>query len=122
MITPEGILEAQQCVREVHVDPLVKQYIVALVEASRKHEDTSLGASPRGSLGLLRTSQALAFVQGRDFVLPDDVKEMAIPVLAHRIVVGPHARIKGVQGHDVVSLLLDKVPILGLQSRGPTSR
>ena len=122
VITTEGILQAQQRVREVHVDPLVKQYIVALVEGSRKHQDTGLGASPRGSLALLRTGQALALVQGRDFVLPDDVKEMAIPVLAHRIIVAPHARIRGVEGHDVVASLLDEVPIPGLRSGGPIPR
>ena len=116
VITPEGILEAQGSVREVQVDPLVQRYIVTLVEATRKHEDVALGASPRGSLGLFRSSQALALMAGRDFVLPDDVKGLAVPVLAHRIIVAPHARIRGVTGKDVVNAVLEEVAVPGLRS------
>ena len=116
VITPEGILEAQASVREVQVDPLVQRYIVTLVEATRKHEDVALGASPRGSLGLFRTSQALALMDGRDFVLPDDVKGLAVPVLAHRVIVAPHARIRGVTGEDVVNAVLEEIAVPGLRS------
>jgi MoxR-like ATPase len=118
VISPEGIREAQRKVREIQVDPLVKHYIVALVEATRKHDDAGLGASPRGSLSLFRTCQAQALIQGRDFVLPDDVKAMAVPALAHRIIVAPHARIRGVTGRDVVEAVLEEVPVPGLRSGG----
>ena len=118
VITPEGILEAQKQVREIQVDPLVQRYIVALVEATRQHEDVGLGASPRGSLSLFRSSQASALIQGRDYVLPDDVKTLAIPVLAHRIIVAPHARIRGVSGTDVIATVLERVAVPGLRSGG----
>ena len=120
VISPEGILEAQQHVREVFVDQLVKQYIVALMEATRNHPDASLGASPRGSLALFRVSQAMAFLRARDFVLPDDVKALASSVLAHRIIVSPQARIRGVTGQQVVGSVLEEVPVPGLRAREPS--
>ena len=120
VISPERILEAQQHVREIFVDQLIKQYIVALMEATRNHPDASLGASPRGSLALFRASQALAFLRARDFVLPDDVKALASPVLAHRIIVNPQARIRGVMGHQVVGSVLEEVPVPGLRAREPS--
>jgi MoxR-like ATPase len=121
VISPEGILEAQQHVREVFVDQLIKQYIVGLVEATRAHPDASLGASPRGSLALFRASQALAFLRTRQFVLPDDVKSLASTVLAHRIIVSPQARIRGVTGQQVVASVLEEVPVPGLRARGPSA-
>lgn len=121
VISPEGILEAQQLVREIFVDQLIKQYIVALVEATRSHPDASLGASPRGSLALFRTSQALAFLRAREFVLPDDVKSLASGVLAHRIIVSPQARIRGVTGQQVVTSVLEEVPVPGLRAREPSA-
>ena len=104
--------------RAIEVDPLVQRYIVALVEATRQHDDVGLGASPRGSLSLFRSSQASALIQGRDYVLPDDVKTLAIPVLAHRIIVAPHARIRGVSGTDVITTVLEGVAVPGLRSGG----
>ncbi len=119
VISPEGVLELQAAVRNVFVDTLITQYIVALVEATRAHPDVDLGASPRGSLALRRAGQALALVQGRDYVLPDDVKEMAEPVLAHRIFVSPSARMRSVDGRSVVQAALEDTPVPGVRSREP---
>jgi MoxR-like ATPase len=90
----EDILAAQSAIREIHLDDKVRTYILQIVHASREHEDVLLGASPRASIALFRTSQALAAIGGRDFVLPDDVKRMAHPVLAHRLILKPESRLR----------------------------
>src|SRR4051794_12998163 len=90
----EDILAAQAAVREVHLDDKVRTYILQIVHASREHEDVLLGGSPRASIALFRTAQALAAIGGRDFVLPDDVKRMAHPVLAHRLILKPESRLR----------------------------
>src|SRR4029079_3485506 len=90
----EDILAAQAAVREVHLDDKVRTYILQIVHASREHEDVLLGGSPRASIALFRTAQALAGIGGRDFVLPDDVKRMAHPVLAHRLILKPESRLR----------------------------
>jgi MoxR-like ATPase len=90
----EDILAAQAAIREVHLDDKVRTYILQIVHGSRDHEDVLLGGSPRASIALFRTSQALAAIGGRDFVLPDDVKRMAHPVLAHRLILKPESRLR----------------------------
>jgi MoxR-like ATPase len=90
----EDILAAQAAIREIHLDDKIRTYILQIVHGSRSHEDVLLGASPRASIALFRTSQALAAIGGRDFVLPDDVKRMAQPVLAHRIIMKPESRLR----------------------------
>lgn len=92
--TAEEVLAAQAAVREVYVDEKVRRYILDIIHASREHEDVLLGASPRATLALFRTAQALAAIQERDFVVPDDVKRLAIPVLAHRIILKPESRLR----------------------------
>ena len=82
-----------------------------LVGQSRTHPDVELGASPRGSIALIRVAQATAAVKGRDYVIPDDVKVVAVPALAHRIIVKPDRRIQGVSSHDVVDDLLQSVEV-----------
>ena len=104
---------AQTAVKEVYVDQLVHEYIVDITRASREHADVYLGASPRGSLFLYRGSQALAAIRGRDYVIPDDVKELAVPVLSHRVIVSPAARIRSVDTRAIVEELLDEVPVPG---------
>ena len=94
---PEHVLSLQKTAQEVYVDGLVREYLVALSEATRAHSDAALGASPRASLGLFRAGRALALIRGRDYVLPDDIKELATAVLAHRIVLTPAARMRGVR-------------------------
>ncbi len=112
-------VDAQMAVREVYVDPLVKHYIVDLVNNTRRYSDVYLGASPRGSLGLMRTSQARAATRGRDYVTPDDVKALAIPVLAHRLLLEPSARLEGTTSAAVLQEILGSVAVPGGDLRRP---
>ena len=118
----EEITTVQAAVKEIYVDDLIKQYIVALVSSTRKHESVYLGASPRGSLALFHTAQALALLDGRDYVLPDDVKELAYPALGHRIIISPTARIKSVTPADVVTACMSRVPVPGARARSDFAR
>jgi MoxR-like ATPase len=113
----QEVLQLQAAVKEVYVDPLIKQYIVALANATREHEAVYLGASPRGSLALFRTSQARALLDGRDFVTPDDVKDLALVTLGHRIIMSPGAKVKGTTTPDVISACLNRVPVPGARAR-----
>jgi len=115
------ILRLQNAVRQIYVDPLIKQYIVEIVEATRKHEAAYLGASPRGSLALLRSSQALAMLDGRDFVIPDDVKALAYPTLGHRVIVSPSSRVKNISAEEIVRDSLARVAVPGARARGAFS-
>ncbi|MBC8265117.1 MAG: MoxR family ATPase, partial [Anaerolineales bacterium] len=117
VIDAQELLDAQSKVREIYMDPLVKEYIVALVRATRDHPDIYLGASPRGSLALYKTSRARAAILGRDYVIPDDVKALAIPTLAHRLIVSPSARIKEVDSRSVIEETLESVPVPGARAR-----
>lgn len=107
------LLKAQEAVRRVTVTDEIKRYIVDLVETTRAHGEIYLGASPRGSLALFRTSQARAAILGREYVLPDDVKALAVPALAHRLIVGSAARIREVDAVDIIEEVLEKVPVPG---------
>ncbi len=109
----QDIIGLQEAAKSVYVDRLVRQYIVSLTEATRNHREVSLGASPRASLGLFRTSRALALIRDRDYVIPDDIKLLAPGVIAHRIMLSPSARMRGVQSTDVVEDLLTNVPVPG---------
>jgi MoxR-like ATPase len=120
VIQVEDLISAQQLVHDVYADPLIKEYIVSLVNATREHHDVYLGASPRGSLALHHAGQALAAMQRRDFVIPDDIKMLAEPTLAHRIIVSPSARIKNVDTRAVVREILDQVPVPGTRRRTTT--
>jgi len=114
---PNEILGLQAAVKEIYVDPLIKQYIVALANATREHEAVYLGASPRGSLALFRTAQARALLDGRDFVIPDDVKDLALVTLGHRVILSPGAKVKGITVADVVAACLTRVPVPGAKAR-----
>jgi len=111
-VTGEQLVKLQEQVHEVRVERPVARYMVALVEASRSHSAVAIGASPRGSLSLFRSSRARAFLEGRDYVLPDDVKAMAVPTLAHRISLDVKSRYSGTTTTEVVEELLrqTKVP------------
>jgi MoxR-like ATPase len=111
------LLDAQEKVKEVYVDPLVKEYIVSLVNATRDHPDIYLGASPRGSLALYKTGRARAAILGRDYVIPDDIKALAMTALAHRLIVSPSARIKEVNPRTVIEETLKSVPVPGARVR-----
>jgi MoxR-like ATPase len=103
--------ELQTAVRNIYVDPAVADYIVRLVNATRTHPDVYLGASPRGSLALYRTGQALAALMGRDYVIPDDVKALAESALAHRLIIKTSASMHDIDPRQVVAELLNTVPV-----------
>ena len=122
VVSAEELVRAQSLIKEVHVSDLIKEYVIAIVTASRQHPDTYLGASPRGSLALYRTSQARAALLGRDYVIPDDVKALAEVTLAHRIIVSPSARIKSVDSRTIVEDMLRTVPVPGARARPEPAR
>ena len=105
------LLALQAAVREVYVDPSVADYIVRLVNGTRTHPDVYLGASPRGSLALYRTGQALAALSGRDYVIPDDVKALAEPTLAHRLIIKTSSSMHDIDPRQVIAELLNTVPV-----------
>ena len=116
VVSSGDILGLQEIVKQIHTENTITEYAVSLVTATRNHPDADLGASPRGSLALFRTSQALALIRGRDYVLPDDVKEMAIPVLGHRVIVPPSSRMRGVTGRMIVEAALEEVQVSGVRA------
>lgn len=109
--TPEEFIELQQIVREVYVEASVREYIVRLVHATRTHADVALGASPRASLALFRGGQANAALDGRDYVVPDDVKALAVPVISHRLMLRPESQLRGMTAEGLVQDLLETVPV-----------
>ena len=104
-------IELARLAASTHLDDSVEAYIVAITGATRNHQSIDLGASPRASIALAAAARALAAVRGRDFVLPDDVKELAAPVLAHRLVLSPEGRLRGMRSSQVVADILSVVPI-----------
>jgi MoxR-like ATPase len=119
VVTSAGeVLELQEAVRDIYVDPLIKQYVVTLVNATREHESVYLGASPRGSLSLMHAAQAYAMLDGRDFVQPDDVKLLAYPTLGHRVLVSPGARVRNIESAQVIEESISRVPVPGARARG----
>lgn len=110
ILDAERLLQLQAAVEAIHVDPAVLRYMTALVGATRNSPRTEAGASPRGSLALLKASRAWAGLAGRDFVTPDDVVAVAHPTLAHRIIVKPDDWLRGTSAADVVTACLDSVP------------
>ncbi len=117
VVTLKELLAVQQLIKDVYVAKEVQQYIINLITASRRHGDVYLGSSPRGSLALFRTAQARAAMSGRDFVIPDDVKALAEVTLAHRIIVGPAARLKNIASRAIVQDILQSTPVPGASVR-----
>jgi len=121
LLTPvtdgQEVLELESVVRKVFVDELVRQYIAALVAATRQHPGIRLGASPRASLALFRTIQARALLSGRDYVLPDDVKYMAAHVLAHRLILRSKEQSEDRTGRSLIREILETVPVPGTLAR-----
>ena len=111
--TPKDMINLQDATKSVYVDSAVREYIVSFIGATRNHEDVSLGASPRASLGMFRAVRGMAILRGRDYVIPDDVKELAYAVLAHRLILSPAARMRGVHSRQVIDELLESVAVPG---------
>lgn len=108
---PEDLLVLQQAVRDVNVDEQVGRYLLRLVEATRDHGQLELGVSTRGALAVFRAAQSRAFIEGRDFVTPDDVQQVAVPALAHRIVLRTDARYGGTTGSTVIHEVIESVDV-----------
>jgi MoxR-like ATPase len=118
VLTTDDLRGLQASVREIYVDSTVADYIVRLVNGTRNHPDVYLGASPRGSIALYRAGQALAGLLGRDYVIPDDIKALAEPALAHRLIIKTSSSIHDVQAAQVIRELLDATPIDGIRPTG----
>ena len=114
--------EAMQEIKKIYVSEGIKRYAVELTNRTRQNEDIYLGASPRGSLALFRTGQAAAALDGRDYVLPDDIKRMVVPVLAHRIIVGPAARLRELSAEQIVQEIVDNTPVPGGEYGAPSRK
>ena len=121
MIAEELVLIQRQ-IRSIHVDPSIREYIVAIANATRNHNNIYLGSSPRGSLALYRASQALAAIRGRGYVIPDDVKLLTKPTLAHRLIVTPAARVRAITSTSVLDEILQSVPVPGAWVGGGKGR
>src|SRR5260370_30247434 len=111
IMTSEELVLIQQQIKSIHVDVSIREYIVAIANATRNHQNIYLGASPRGSLSMFRASQALAAMRGRGYVIPDDVKLLVKPTLAHRIIVTPAARVRAISSTMVLDEIFQTVPV-----------
>uniref|UniRef100_A0A831X0Q7 MoxR family ATPase n=1 Tax=Thermorudis peleae TaxID=1382356 RepID=A0A831X0Q7_9BACT len=109
--TPEELLRAAAACRSIYVEDDLRWYIAEIARATRRHEAIELGVSPRGTLALFHCAQALAAIRGRDFVLPDDVKELVTPVLAHRIILSPEARLRGRDARQLLEEIVETVNV-----------
>jgi MoxR-like ATPase len=112
--TAEELLEAQQQVRQVHVDPKVQHYLLQIVHDSRQHEALALGASPRASLALYRSAQAMAAVLGRNYVLPDDIKKLVGSVMGHRLILKPESRLRRITTDQVLEEIVSEIAVPSL--------
>jgi MoxR-like ATPase len=119
VVSAEELSKMQEAVKEVYISPTIKRYIVDLTHQTRQHNEVYLGASPRGSLALYHTGQARAAMQGRDYVLPDDIKILAVPTLAHRVILGAGARLRDLSSQQIVEEILNSIPVPG---GDPTAR
>ena len=111
VVDGHDLLALTELVTDVHVDPSLEQYIVAIVGATRAHPDLAIGASPRGSLALYKTGQVLAAIRGRDYVIPDDIKEMALLTLPHRLMVRPESQLRGKTPLSVLNEILEGLTV-----------
>jgi len=111
VMTTQELIELKERVKEVRVEDCLKEYIINIVDRTRKDNNVVLGCSPRGSLNLYRASKAWAFIKGRDYVLPDDIQKMAVPVLSHRIIMTQGAKMKNIKAADVINDILQKTEV-----------
>ena len=121
VVTAEDLVAAQRAVRRVHVDEKIRRYLMQIVHDTRQDDDLVLGASPRASIALFRSAQALAAISGRDFVQPDDIKRVAGPVLTHRVILRPESRLRKITARSAVEEIVAevRVPILSRGSDQP---
>ena len=113
--SPKKVVAMQKALETVHIDPAILSYIVEIVQRSREDHRCVTGASPRASQALFKTSRACAAIDGRDFVIPDDIKGIALQVVSHRIVLKPEAKIRGITGMHIMRKILSEVPVPVIQ-------
>ena len=111
VVSAKEVIACQQAVRAVHVDQKIREYVLDIVHATRDHEDVALGGSPRASIALFRSSQAVAAVRGHDFVMPDDVKKIVPAVMGHRLIIRPESRLRKITAQDVIDEIMDGVEV-----------
>jgi len=111
VINPEKLKEMQSAVENIYLDDAVLDYITAIVKGTREHNQVDVGASPRGSLALMKLSRARAALEGRDYVLPDDVKYVSISALSHRIILKPESWVRGVKPTSVIKKVIQETPV-----------
>ncbi|MTI69575.1 MAG: MoxR family ATPase [Firmicutes bacterium] len=111
VLDTKDIIKMQREVKKVHVDESIDDYIIDIVSKTREHEDINLGVSPRGSLALFKASQGNAYIKGRNYVLPDDVKELILPVLGHRIILKPESKIQGNNSEKILKDILRRIKV-----------
>lgn len=116
VVSAEELVACQQAVREVEVHDKVRQYLMQIIHDTREHEDLALGASPRASIALFRTCQAMAAIRGRKFVQPDDVKRVAASVLTHRLILRPESRLRKVTAENILSELIAEIAVPTLEA------
>jgi MoxR-like ATPase len=117
VVTADELIACQKAVREIYVDDKVRRYLMQIVHDTRTHDDIALGGSPRASIALFRTSQAMAALRGRNYVLPDDVKKVATAVLTHRIILRPESRLRKVTASAVVDDIVAEIAVPTLEER-----
>jgi MoxR-like ATPase len=115
--TPDDIVKLQKEADDIYIDALVKKYIVDLADATRQHPEAALGVSPRASINMMKGGKAFAMLQERDYVVPDDIKTLATPMLAHRVLLTPSARMREVTQETVIADALRQVPVPGASVR-----
>lgn len=111
VVTPEIIVEMQKSIHQVYIDPDIKKYMVEIVQFTRHDNRLEVGISPRGSIALFKLSKAHAAFYGRDYVVPDDIKNVAVPALAHRLILKPEARVRDVKPENIIKEILNNIPV-----------
>tara|TARA_Y100000815_G_C13059465_1_gene393785 strand:- start:127 stop:642 length:516 start_codon:yes stop_codon:yes gene_type:complete len=107
------IVELQKVSEEIYIDDVIKKYIVEISDNTRRHTDVALGVSPRASISMMKAGKSIALVTGRDYVIPDDIKNIVLPVLSHRVLLTPSARMRNVNQYGVIQEVLDNIPVPG---------
>ncbi len=122
VVSVDELMTAQEAVKDVFISQALKRYIIDLIQQTRQHVEVYLGASPRGSLALFRMAQAKAAISGRDYVLPDDIKALVVPTLAHRVILGPGARLRDLTTTQIVEEIVSGVAVPGGDPTGYSLR
>jgi len=111
VVNPEQIIEMQKAIRKIHIDDDLQNYIVKIVESTRSEQRVEVGISPRGSIALFKLSKAHAAYTGRDYVVPDDIKSVALPALSHRLILKPESRVRGVKAENIIKDIIRRIPV-----------